>query len=52
MSHNPQGQWYAQHMAGAYYRIAQIMAQVFISFQQLFTTATKRDWQLYETGVH
>ena len=28
------------------------MAQVFISFQQLFIPATKQDQQLYETGVY
>ena len=26
--------------------LPQIMAQAFISFQQLFTLATKRDWRL------
>ena len=28
------------------------MAWVLISFQQLFTPATKSDWQLYETGIY
>ena len=32
--------------------LPQIMARVFISFQQLFTPATKRDWRLYEIGVY
>ena len=27
--------------------LPQIMARVFISFQQHFTPATKRDWRLY-----
>ena len=30
----------------------QIMARAFISFQQLFTTATKRDQRLYETRIY
>ena len=30
--------------------VPQIMAQTFISFQQLFTLAIKRDRWLYETG--
>ena len=30
--------------------LPQIMAQAFISFQQPFTPATKRDQRLYETG--
>ena len=33
--------------------LPQIMARAFISFQQLFTPATKQDQRLiYETGVH
>ena len=32
--------------------LPQIMAQVFISFQQPFTVATKRNQWLYETGVY
>ena len=32
--------------------LPQIMAQVLISFQQLFAPVTKRDRQLYETGIY
>ena len=32
--------------------LPQIMAREFISFQQLFTLATKRDRRLYETGIY
>ena len=32
--------------------LPQIMAQAFISFQQLVTPATKQDRRLYETGVY
>ena len=32
--------------------LPQIMARAFISFQQLFTLATKQDRRLYETSVY
>ena len=32
--------------------LSQNMAQTFISFQQLFTLATKQDRQLYKTSVY
>ena len=35
----------------AYTVLPQIMAQAFISFQQIFTSATKQDRQLYETAI-
>ena len=34
-----------------YIVLPQIMAREFISFQQIFTPATKRDRQLYETSI-
>ena len=32
--------------------LPQIMAWAFISFQQVFTPASKRDQQLYNTGIY
>ena len=50
---NPQIAVHVSTLTLQWYNITvllQIMAQAFISFQQLFTPATKRDWRLYETG--
>ena len=32
--------------------LSYIMAQAFISFQQLFSSASERDQQLYKTDIH
>ena len=44
--------WDTVYSYKAYTVLPQIMAWAFISFQQLFTLATKQDRRLYETGVY